>query len=140
GTVIVDDRDSGFVKGGAAAGWRYVAEGHNGSLTWTRNNDYARSNYNWARWYPHLQPRYYEVYVFVPYRYTTTSSARYWVRHADGYTLRIVNQSTNGDRWVSLGTYRFPGDGSEYVSLSDVTYETRVSRLIGFDAVKWVPR
>jgi hypothetical protein len=140
GTVIVDDRDSGFIKGGSASGWRYVAEGYNGSLTWTRNNDYARPNYNWARWYPHLQPRYYEVYVYIPFRYTTTSSARYWVRHANGYTLRIVNQSTNGDRWVSLGTYRFAGDGSEYVSLSDVTYEPRVSRLIGFDAVKWEPR
>jgi hypothetical protein len=140
GTVIVDDRDPGFTKGGSASGWRYVAEGYNNSLTWTRNNDYARPNYNWARWYPHLQARYYEVYVFIPYRYTTTSSARYWVRHANGYTLRMVNQSTNGDRWVSLGTYWFTGDGSEYVSLSDVTYEARVSRLIGFDAVKWEPR
>jgi hypothetical protein len=140
GTVIVDDRDSGFTKGGSAAGWRYVSEGYNGSLTWTRNNDYARSNYNWARWYPSLQPGYYEVYVFIPYRYTTTSSARYWVHHATGYTLRVVNQSTNGDRWVSLGTYRFAGDGSEYVSLSDVTYESRVSRLVAFDAVKWEPR
>jgi hypothetical protein len=140
GTVIVDDRDAGFTKGGTATGWRYVSEGYHNSLTWTRNNDYARYNYNWARWYPHLQARYYEVYVYIPYRYTTTSSARYWVRHANGYTLRIVNQSTNGDRWVSLGTYRFSGTSSDYVSLSDVTYEPRVSRLIGFDAVKWEPR
>jgi hypothetical protein len=138
--VIVDDRDSGMTKGGTPGGWRYVAEGYNGSLTWTRNNDYARYNYNWARWYPHLAARYYEVFVYIPYRYTTTSSARYWVRHAHGYTLRIVNQSTNGDRWVSLGTYRFVGNGTEYVSLSDVTYEPRVSRLVAFDAVKWEPR
>jgi hypothetical protein len=54
--------------------------------------------------------------------------------------LRVVNQNTNGDRWVSLGTYSFNGGSSEYVSLADVTYETRVSRLIGFDAVKWEPR
>jgi len=140
GTVIVDDRDPGFTKGGSSSGWRYVAEGHNGSLTWTRNNDYPRYNYNWARWYPQLQARYYEVYVYIPYRYTTTSSARYWVRHADGYTLRLVNQNTNGDRWVSLGTYRFLGDGSGYVSLADATYETRLTRLIAFDAVKWEPR
>ncbi|MBS3784184.1 MAG: hypothetical protein KGY78_07050 [Anaerolineae bacterium] len=140
GTVIVDDRDAGFTKGGAAAGWRYVDEGYNNSLTWTRNNDYARSNYNWARWYPQLQSRYYEVFAFIPYRYTTTSHARYWVRHADGYTLRIVDQSAQGDRWVSLGTYRFRGDGSGYVSLSDVTYEPRVTRLLAFDAVKWEPR
>jgi hypothetical protein len=140
GTVIVDDRDPGFVKGGVTAGWRYVAEGYDNSLTWTRNNDWARSNYNWARWYPNLQSGNYEVFVFIPFRYTTTSQARYWVRHAGGYTLRVVNQNVNGDRWVSLGTYRFSGDGSGYVSLSDVTYEPRVSRLIGFDAVKWEPR
>ncbi len=140
GTVIVDDRDPGFTKGGSSSGWRYVAEGYNNSLTWTWNNDYARYNYNWARWYPDLEARYYEVFVFIPYRYTTTFQARYWVRHANGYTLCVVNQSANGDRWVSLGTYRFLGDGSGYVSLADPTYETRLSRLIAFDAVKWEPR
>ena len=140
GTVIVDDRDPGFSKSGSTTGWRYVAEGYNNSLTWTRNNDWARYNYNWARWYPQLQARYYEVYAYIPYRYTTTSQARYWVRHADGYTLRVVNQNATGDQWVSLGTYRFLGDGSGYVSLADVTYEPRLTRLIGFDAMKWVPR
>jgi hypothetical protein len=54
--------------------------------------------------------------------------------------LRVVNQNTNGDRWVSLGTYRFAGSGGEYVSLSDVTFEPYVSRLVAFDAVKWEPR
>jgi len=140
GTVIVDDRDPGFTRGGVTAGWRFVSEGYNNSLTWTRNNDWARSNYNWARWYPSLQSRHYEVFVYIPYRYSTTAQARYWVRHANGYTLRIVNQSTRGDQWVSLGTYYFYGNGSGYVSLSDVTYEPRVTRLIAFDAVKWEPR
>ena len=51
-----------------------------------------------------------------------------------------MNQSTNGERWVSLGTYYFGGTSDEFVSLSDVTGETRVTRLIAFDAVKWVPR
>jgi hypothetical protein len=140
GTVVVDDTDSGFVKGGAPAGWRTAAEGYGDRLTWTKNNDYARPHYNWARWYPNLSAGKYEVFVYIPERYTTTSKARYWVRHAGGYSLRVVNQNTNGDRWVSLGTYSFNGGSSEYVSLADVTYETRVSRLIGFDAVKWEPR
>jgi len=51
-----------------------------------------------------------------------------------------VNQSTNGDRWVSLGTYWFRGSRDDYVSLADVTYEPYVSRLVAFDAVKWEPR
>jgi hypothetical protein len=140
GTVIVDDVDGGFVKGGNPYGWRTVNEGYRDHLVWTKNNDVAQTNYNWARWYPNLAAGRYEVFVFIPERYTTTSSARYWVSHAGGYTSRIVDQSTNGDRWVSLGTYWFDGGSDEYVSLSDVTGETRVSRLIAFDAVKWEPR
>ena len=138
--IIVDENDPGFVKGGAAGGWRTVNEGYGGRMLWTYNNYGTTYNYNWARWYPDLSPAYYEVFVYVPYRYTTTAQARYWVRHGDGYKLRIVDQSTQGDQWVSLGTYYFSGDGSEYVSLADVTYEPYRTRLIGFDAVKWERR
>jgi hypothetical protein len=51
-----------------------------------------------------------------------------------------VDQSVNGGRWVSLGTYHFRGKSGEYVSLADVTYEAYLSTRIGFDAVKWMPR
>ena len=138
--VVVDDTDPGFVTGGAATGWRVAYEGYGGRLTWTWNNDWQRPDYNWARWYPSLAPGHYEVFVFIPYRYTTTSGARYLVSHAGGYTSRVVDQSTNGDHWVSLGTYWFNGSSDEYVSLTDVTGEPRRSRLIAFDAMKWVPR
>jgi hypothetical protein len=140
GGVLVDDTSPGFSKGGSASGWRTEGEGHGGRLTWTWNNDYARSNYNWARWYPYLAAGRYEVFVYIPYRFTTTSQARYWVSHRHGYTLKVVNQSTNGDRWISLGTYWFRGTGDDYVSLSDVTYEPYRSRLVAFDAVNWEPR
>jgi len=138
--VIVDDTDAGFVKNGSSTGWRTAAEGYGGHLTWTRNNNQRRDNYNWARWYPDLAPGRYEVFVYIPERYTTTSKARYWVSHRDGYKLRLVDQSANGSRWVSLGTYWFRGTRDDHVSLSDVTYEPYLSRLIAFDAVKWVPR
>lgn len=140
GAIVVDDTDQGFIKGGSTSGWHTAAEGYGGRLTWTRNNDRWRPNYNWARWYPDLAPGRYEVFVYIPERYTTTSRVRYWVSHRDGYTLRLVNQSTNGDRWVSLGTYWFRGSRDDYVSLADVTYEPYVSRLVAFDAVKWEPR
>lgn len=140
GAVIVDNRDSGFQRGGNASGWRAAAEGHNGHLYWTQNNARAQSGYNWGRWYPTLNAGRYEVFVYIPERYTTTSGARYWVSHAGGYTLRVVNQSANGGRWVSLGTYRFTGGREDYVSLADVTYEPYLSRLIAWDAVKWEPR
>jgi len=140
GTVVVNDTDAGFVKGGSSSGWRTASEGYGGRLTWTWNNDYERPNYNWARWYPALAAGRYEVYVFIPERYTTTAYARYWVIHADGTTQQVVNQSTNGGRWVSLGIYRFDGGGDEYVLLTDATGESRLTRLVAFDAVKWAPR
>jgi len=140
GVVIVDDGDRGFVKGGAVRSWRSQAEGYGGDLLWTKNNDQVRANYNWVRWYPKLSARRYEVFVYIPHRFTTTAKARYWVSHANGVTLKIVNQSKYSNQWVSLGTYTFRSSDKDYVSLSDVTYEPYLSRLIAFDAVKWVPR
>jgi len=140
GEVLVDDKDAGFVKGGSPTGWHTEAEGHAGRLLWTKNNDSARPNYNWARWYPKLKAGRYEVFVYIPDRFTTTGQARYWIAHAEGFTLRQVDQSASGARWVSLGTYRFAGTSDDYVSLSDVTKEPYLSRLIAFDAVKWVLR
>ena len=139
-TVVIDNGDRGFVKEGASTSWRSEPEGYAGDLLWTKNNDWVRPNYNWARWYPGLRAGRYEVLVYIPHRFTTTAKARYWVSHADGMTLRIVNQSAYSNQWVSLGTYRFRGTNDDYVSLADVTYETYLSRLIAFDAVKWVPR
>ncbi|MEZ4593877.1 MAG: hypothetical protein R3D55_22450, partial [Chloroflexota bacterium] len=62
------------------------------------------------------------------------------VSHRDGFTLRVVNQLAYSDQWVSLGTYTFRGSSSDYVSLSDVTGEKYLSRIVGFDAVKWEGR
>jgi hypothetical protein len=139
-TVIVDDLSPGLRKGGAASAWRSDAAGHAGHMLWTWNNDRIRSNYNWARWYPTLRRGRYEVLVHVPDLYTTTARARYWIHHEGGYSLRVVNQGANSGRWVSLGTYWFSGTQDDYVSLADVTYEPYLSRMIGFDAMKWVPR
>ncbi len=140
GEVIVDDTDPGFAQGGSATGWKTASTGYGGSLHWTRNNDMNRPNYDWAHWTPNLTPGRYEVFVFIPDQYSTTSNARYWISHAGGFTVRAVDQSAYKDQWVSLGTYRFDGADNEYVSLSDITYEPRLTRLIAFDAVKWVPR
>jgi hypothetical protein len=140
GGIVVDDADPGFVTGGSGTGWRTAAEGYNGQLHWTKNNDKVRYNYNWARWYPQLSAGRYEVYVYIPDRYTTTGNARYWVSHRDGYTLRVVDQSAYGGQWVSLGTYWFRGSGQDYVSLADVTFEQYLTRLIAFDAMMWQRR
>lgn len=138
--VIVDNSDRGFVKGGDPSGWRNEPEGHDGNLLWSKNNDRVRPNYNWARWYPNLQPGRYEVFVYIPDRFSTTTNARYWIAHRGGATLRPINQSGYSDEWVSLGVYNFRGTRDDYVSLADVTFEPRLTRLIVWDAVKWEPR
>jgi hypothetical protein len=142
GTVVVDDTDSGFSKGGSVTGWRTANAGHGLHLHWTKNNDWLRPYYNWARWNPspQLQAGRYEVFAFIPDQYATTTEARYNVAHSGGVTTRAVDQSANRGRWVSLGTYWFNGAGSEHVTLMDATGETRLSRLIAFDAIKWEPR
>ena len=139
-TVIIDDTDPDFRKGGAAAGWRTVPEGYGGQFTWAQNNDREYPDYNWAGWYPSLTAGQYEVLVFIPLRYPTTSNARYWIVHGGKTTLRAVDQLANGNRWVSLGTFWFDGTPNEYVLLSDITFESSRTRLVVFDAVKWVPR
>ena len=103
GTVIVDDTDLGFTKGGSATGWHTANEGYGGRLFWTRNNDEVRPNYNWARWRPILKPGQYEVFAYIPERYTTTSQANYRISHAGGFTQLSVDQS---GQWRSLGVVR----------------------------------
>ncbi len=142
--IVVDDTDPGFVKGGPASGWGTAAEGYGGHLTWARNQAWLTrwhaSSYNWGRWYPSLTPGRYEVRVYIPDRYTTSAKARYWIKHSGGFTLRVVDQSVNGGRWVSLGTYAFNGDGEDRVSLATPTLEAGRSRLLAFDAVQWLPQ
>ena len=125
GVVIVDDLSAGFVRGGIASSWRSVNEGWGDHLFWTWNNDFAHPGYNFARWYPSLAAARYEVFAHIPDRFSTTSNARYWVSHAAGFTLHPVNQNLPGPYWASLGTFNFTGTSSDYVSLSDVTLETR---------------
>jgi hypothetical protein len=140
GAVIVSETSASFVRGGSQTAWHAANIGYGDNMIWTRNNDTNRLNYNWARWYPNLGAGRYEVFVYIPANYATTRSAHYWVSHRDGFTLRVVSQLTYSNEWVSLGTYWFQGNSSDYVSLSDVTGESYLSRYIGFDAMKWEPR
>lgn len=139
GEVVVDEATGNTLRGGSPTAWQRATAGFGGS-TWTLNNDVAATDYNWLRWIPALAPGRYEVFAFIPSRNANTHAAHYWVAHADGFGGKVVDQAAYSDVWVSLGTYRFLGNGKEYASLNDVTGEVRLSRRIGFDAVKWVPR
>ena len=136
-TVVVDDQDSGFQRGGLATTWQEETVGHSDHLFWTNNNDKTRTGYNWGRWSPDLEAASYEVFVYIPSNHATTGNARYWISHSGGFTLREVDQSQHSDQWVSLGTYTFSGTNEDYISLSDVTYETYLSTKVAWDAMKW---
>jgi hypothetical protein len=137
--IIVDDKSSGFQKGGPTNSWYERSIGYLNHIYWTYSSD--SMVYNYAKWTPSL-PRAgnYEVQVFTPKSQADTKSAKYQVRHNGQDGFKAVDQSLYFDKWVTLGTYYFTANGSEYVYLSDVTGEPYASRKVGFDAVKWLPK
>jgi murein DD-endopeptidase MepM/ murein hydrolase activator NlpD len=136
--VIVDERSSGFTKGGAYW-WDDWSRGYSGHMYWTYVNGGVINS--WGEWRPNLSAgRWYEVYAYVPDYHTDTTSARYEVHHQNGVSTVVRNQSPYYNQWVSLGTFYFAAGTSGYVRLTDATNEAAGSRQIGFDAIKWVPR
>ncbi len=137
--TIIDTSSPAFVSGGPDDEWSAEPEGYNGSLRWTQNSRSATDTYNWGVWYPNLEAGVYQAAVYIPNRFSTTSQARYWVSHANGFDLTIVDQSVNGGQWVTLGTFEFDGTANDYISLADVTFEENQSRLVAYDAVRFTP-
>jgi hypothetical protein len=105
-----------------------------GRSRWTLN----RAGY-WARWTPAL-PRIgrYEVFVYIPWVYNLTSTAHYYLKHEGDVTELTVNQAALVGQWVSLGTYGFNADNTEFVHLDGVTGEAAGTRTLGYDAVKFI--
>lgn len=139
--VIVDALGPGWTQGGNPASWRTASNGYGGTALWTYNNAFIQPLYNWGRWYPQLmQARNYEVFVYIPQGVGTTFNARYWLYHAGRYDMVARPQAAFNNTWLSLGTFYFAGQGGEFVSLSDVTYEPYLSTRLVWDAVKFSPR
>jgi hypothetical protein len=139
--VVVDsqktDPDAGTFRKANVDNWFSAPYGFQGTILWT----YASSEVeaNWAEWRPNLpEAGPWEVWVYVPAQYATTTSAFYTVVYQDGQEEVRVNQGALKNEWFLLGTYPFePGSG--YVRLSDVTGESGqgVPLQVGFDAVCW---
>ncbi len=134
--AVLDDGDPGWARGGADSGWNVSSYGIGGRSRWTLN----QAGY-WARWTPAL-PRIgrYEVFVYVPWAYNLTSTAHYYLKHEGDVTELTVNQAALVGQWVSLGTYGFNADNTEFVHLDGVTGETAGMRTLGYDAVKFAYR
>ncbi|SFT04974.1 DNRLRE domain-containing protein [Marininema halotolerans] len=75
----------------------------------------------------------YDVYVRYLISSARATDAPYTIYHAEGSTVKKVNQQENGSQWVSVGTYTFnKGDGQK-ITLSDDANGTVIA-----DAVRLV--
>jgi hypothetical protein len=135
-SAILDDGDPGWTFGGADAGWHTVYYGYGGRSRWTLNH----SGF-WARWTPAL-PRLgrYEVFVYIPWVYNQTSSAHYYLKHEGDVVDFWIDQRAKAGQWVSLGTYTFNANNTEFVHLEAATKEPADTRTVAFDAVKFLYR
>lgn len=138
----VGEGQVGFHRYGPSNWWsRSTAYGEGGHMFYTKNNDVAHGISNMADWKPLIgESRNYEVFVYIPRQYGTTTCARYEIYHANGRTDVQLNQLNYSDVWVSLGTYRFNQGSSGTLRLIDVTSEGHLRKFIAFDAAKWEPR
>ncbi|WP_020576300.1 NEW3 domain-containing protein [Actinopolymorpha alba] len=82
-----------------------------------------------ATWKPDLpQTGEYDVAVWYPTNFATTTKAAYVITHAGGVDEVIVNQQENANRWFPLGRYRFEAgqEGSVRIEVRDTAFH-RVS-------------
>ncbi|GII75832.1 hypothetical protein Sru01_08140 [Sphaerisporangium rufum] len=78
-----------------------------------------------------------KVLVALPDHGAQTTKARYVVRTAYGERVSTVSQPGSGNRWASLGTFKF--NNQPDVKLSSVTPDGNGTQDIAFDAVAFVP-
>ncbi|MGW5420015.1 hypothetical protein [Streptomyces sp. NPDC003943] len=78
------------------------------------------------------------VWVHLPDHGAQTKEARYEIKTASGWVLRVMSQPGDGNRWVSLGAYKFNGIAPE-VRLSTITANGTGDEDIAWDAVAFEP-
>jgi len=135
-TVIVDDSGAAFY--GPASGWRTASVGYGGSMHWTWNATGAVENY--AIWRPTLGAGNYQVYAYIPSAKAGATTAHYQIYTGTAMVTATINQEPYADVWVSLGTYNFVAGTAAYVNLADATGEAYATKMVGYDAIEFVPR
>jgi hypothetical protein len=131
---IVDDADS--TRFSTSGSWTTASSqpdkyGSSYRYSWGTNPPSAAT---WKLFIP--TPGHYEVFVWYSVSSNRATDAPYTVYHADGTTTVRINQQTNGGRWVSIGQFRFRGDGTDKVVLTNDITDT--SKLVVADAVRAV--
>src|SRR5581483_6678159 len=139
--IIVKAGGPSWAQGGNPAAWHTTSSDSGGTALWTNNEAYSQPLYAWGKWFlPLTDARNYEVFAYIPGGVATTQNARYWLLHNGQYDSVALAQAAYNNQWVSLGTYYFAGQGGEFVTLSDVTYECNQCTTVVWDAVKFAAR
>lgn len=131
----------------------YPINGFNGNPAYlTENAASSSTSSNSGRWTPNLPSagRYrVEAYIAGHSNFNVscswgsaslvadTTHAQYSVRHAGGTTSVVRDQAAHASQWMSLGEFDFNAGTGGYVTLSDVTGETRLSRNPNFGAFRF---
>jgi peptidyl-Lys metalloendopeptidase len=138
-----------------ATGWYTVALGgyNNSNLYLTLNVRSALDSYNSGRWTPNiLKAGRYKIEAYIGHhnsiRFSCPSvtvsqnatDARYRIRYSGGITTVVVDQSIFDGAWANLGEYAFAAGNSGFVTLTDVTRDANLSRLVAFNVLRftWV--
>jgi hypothetical protein len=132
--TIVDNNSPNFARAGTPRFWNESSGGVNGNFLWTRNNKSKTDNTGtWKL--PISQASTYDVFVFIPSEHSSTTKATYEIRHSGKMDHFSVNQLSNHNKWLNVGTFDFDAKGAEYIRLTDSTGETDQTTEIAFDAV-----
>lgn len=137
-TATIDNDSPGYVKNGVAD-WHTEQVGYRHIADWTYSNRNPVPDPNTVYWLPSLAGSgNYEIEVYIPEAFATTTNARYFVLHQGRRTLRVINQNVNNGRWVSIGIFYLEDTSRDGVYLDDVTYENVTSQ-VAFDAIRFIP-
>jgi lysozyme len=118
--------------------WHEEAQGEGGTLVWTHATDYDTA-YNYAIWQLHFEEAgRYEVEAHIVQPFGASTQAAYVVRHAEGESTVMVDQSAN-DGWVPLGEFEFDADSDHTLQLDDNTGDSPDANvMLVFDAIRLV--
>jgi hypothetical protein len=112
--------------------WKDTNTGY-GSHAWTSSSTDTDTCY--AVWTPNItKSASYEVFAFIPGG--SNALARYAVSGKNGQKVVEVDQQSNQNSWVSLGTYEFDA-GTAATNVRLGTGSAVRGATMGFDAVQW---
>ena len=115
--------------------WKDKSVGYLGHAWFAYTRNSATADTCFATWTPSLPTDgVYEVSAYIP-SFSNAKDARYRVAYNGGNVTKSIDQSQNGDSWVSLGSYSFAKGGGGSVRLGD--QGSSAGQILAFDAVRW---